>query len=193
MDEIFGYLPPHPANPPTKKPLLTLLKQARAQGVGIMLGTQNPVDLDYKALANMGLWLVGKMQTEQDRARLRDGLIGTGVAAAEIDRLLDGTRKRVFLMHDVHRTKPVLVHSRWAMSYLRGPLTREEVAGLTPALAETAVVGRRSGDRNRAALEAPGVSPAEAPPSAAPPASIAGLPQAFYLVSGGSDAMPFLM
>ena len=192
IDEVYGYFPPS-ANPPTKKPLLTLLKQARAQGVGVVLATQNPVDLDYKALANMGLWLVGKMQTEQDRARLRDGLIGTGVPAAEIDRLLDGTRKRVFLMHDVHRTKPVLVHSRWAMSYLRGPLTREEVAGLTPALAEPSVVGRRSGDRNRAAVEAVGVAPAEAPPVAAPPVSIAGLPQAFYLVSGGSDAMPFLM
>ena len=192
IDEVYGYFPPT-ANPPTKRPLLTLLKQARAQGVGVVLATQNPVDLDYKALANMGLWLVGKMQTEQDRARLRDGLIGTGVAAAEIDRLLDGTRKRVFLMHDVHRTRPVLVHSRWAMSYLRGPLTREEVAGLTPQLAQPSAVGRRSSDRNRVPVDAAGAAPAEAPPTAAPPASIAGLPQAFYLVSGSSDAMPFLM
>ena len=192
IDEVYGYFPPT-ANPPTKRPLLTLLKQARAQGVGILLATQNPVDLDYKALANMGLWLVGKMQTEQDKARLRDGLIGTGVAAAEIDRLLDATRKRVFLMHDVHRTKPVLVHSRWAMSYLRGPLTREEVAGLTPDLAASSVVGRRASDRNRIPAEPVAVSPAEAPPVSAPPASIAGLPQAFYLVSGSSDAAPFLL
>jgi hypothetical protein len=192
IDEIYGYFPPS-ANPPTKKPLLTLLKQARAQGVGVVLATQNPVDLDYKALANMGLWLVGKMQTEQDRARLRDGLIGTGVGAAEIDRLLDGTRKRVFLMHDVHRTKPVLVHSRWAMSYLRGPLTREEVDGLTPDFAETSIVGRRAADRNRAPVETPNAASPAAPPVAAPPVSIAGLPQAFYLVSGSSDATPFLL
>ena len=76
MDEIFGYFPPHPANPPPKRPLLTLLKQARAQGVGVVLATQNPVDLDYKGLANMGMWFVGKLQTAQDRARLREGLLG---------------------------------------------------------------------------------------------------------------------
>src|SRR5688572_6642900 len=79
MDEIFGYFPPHPKNPPTKRPLLTLLKQARAQGVGVVLATQNPVDLDYKALSNMGTWLVGKLQTDQDRERLRDGLLGSGL------------------------------------------------------------------------------------------------------------------
>src|SRR5215813_11971131 len=122
MDEIFGYFPPHPANPPTKRPLLTLLKQARAQGVGVVLATQNPVDLDYKALANMGLWLVGKLQTEQDRARLREGLLDAGLAARELDTLLDATRKRVFLLHDVHRPGPTLLHSRWTLSYLRGPL-----------------------------------------------------------------------
>src|SRR6185295_5996925 len=79
MDEIFGYFPPHPANPPTKRPLLTLLKQARAQGVGVVLATQNPVDLDYKALSNMGTWLVGKLQTTRDRERLREGLMGAGM------------------------------------------------------------------------------------------------------------------
>lgn len=149
MDEIFGYFPPHPANPPTKKPLLTLLKQARAQGVGIVLATQNPVDLDYKGLANIGTWLVGKLQTEQDRARLRDGLVGSGLDNAAVERLLDATRKRVFLLHDVHRPRPCLVHSRWALSYLRGPLTRDEIATLmqphkamaarTPAPAPTAL------------------------------------------------------
>jgi hypothetical protein len=133
MDEIFGYFPPHPANPPTKKPLLTLLKQARAQGVGVVLATQNPVDLDYKGLANMGTWLVGKLQTEQDRARLRDGLIGSGLDAARLDALLGATRKRVFLLHDVHRSGPCLLHSRWALSYLRGPLTRAEIERLMHA------------------------------------------------------------
>jgi hypothetical protein len=130
MDEIFGYFPPHPANPPTKRPLLTLLKQARAQGVGVMLATQNPVDLDYKGLANMGAWMVGTLQTEQDRARLREGLTTVGVDASTVDRLLDATRKRVFLLHDIHRAGPCLLHSRWAMSYLRGPLTREEISRL---------------------------------------------------------------
>ncbi len=130
MDEIFGYFPPHPANPPTKRPLLTLLKQARAQGVGVVLATQNPVDLDYKGLANMGTWLVGTLQTQQDRARLREGLLGTGMAEAQLDKLLDGTKKRVFLLHDVHRKAPELLQVRWAMSYLRGPLTRDEIGRL---------------------------------------------------------------
>jgi uncharacterized protein DUF87 len=192
VDEIFGYFPPHPANPPTKRPLLTLLKQARAQGVGIVLATQNPVDLDYKGLANIGLWLVGRLQTDQDRDRLRDGLVGSGVDAKEIDRLLSATRKRVFLMHDVHRTKPVLVHSRWAMSYLRGPLTREEIAGLSLEAAPTAASGRRAGDRM--AGEAPGASvAATTSPGSSPPVSIAGLPQAFFSVSGRDEAMPFLL
>jgi hypothetical protein len=129
MDEIYGYFPPS-ANPPTKRPLLTLLKQARAQGVGVVLATQNPVDLDYKGLANTGTWIVGTLQTGQDRARLREGLLGTGMAEAALDKLLDATKKRVFLLHDVHRSGPCLVHSRWSLSYLRGPLTRDEIARL---------------------------------------------------------------
>jgi hypothetical protein len=130
MDEVFGYFPPHPANPPTKRPLLTLVKQARAQGLGVVLATQNPVDLDYKALANMGTWLVGKLQTQRDRERLQDGLVGAGADARAVDALLDATGPRVFLLHDVHRTAPVLMQSRWALSYLRGPLTREEITRL---------------------------------------------------------------
>src|SRR5712691_5475900 len=130
MDEIYGYFPPHPANPPTKRPLLTLLKQARAQGVSVVLATQNPVDLDYKGLANIGVWFVGKLQTAQDRERLREGLTGAGMAPAAIDTMLDATRKRVFLLHDVHRAAPVLLHSRWALSYLQEQLTREEIGRL---------------------------------------------------------------
>ena len=150
MDEIYGYFPPHPANPPTKRPLLTLLKQARAQGVGVMLATQNPVDLDYKGLSNMGTWLVGTLQTEQDRARLREGLTTTGLNAAELDGLLDATRKRVFLLHDVHRSGACLLHSRWAMSYLRGPITREEISRLmagraAPAAAKPAALASSEG------------------------------------------------
>ncbi len=108
MDEVFGYFPPHPANPPTKRPLLTLLKQARAQGVGVVLATQNPVDLDYKGLANMGTWLVGTLQTQQDRDRLKGGLQGAGLEAAVVEKLLSATKKRVFLLHDVHRKAPAL-------------------------------------------------------------------------------------
>lgn len=130
MDEIFGYFPPHPANPPTKRPLLTLLKQARAQGIGIVLATQNPVDIDYKGLSNMGTWMVGKLQTDQDRARLREGLLGAGVSAATLEKQLDATKKRVFFLHDVHRPAPCLLHSRFALSYLRGPITREEIGQL---------------------------------------------------------------
>jgi len=130
VDEIYGYVPPHPANPPTKRPLLTLLKQARAQGVGVVLATQNPVDLDYKGLSNTGTWVVGTLQARQDRERLAEGLTGVGLERTTIDRMLDATRKRVFLLHDVHRKGPALVESRWAMSYLRGPLTRDEVARL---------------------------------------------------------------
>jgi hypothetical protein len=133
MDEIFGYFPPHPANPPTKRPLLTLLKQARAQGVGVVLASQNPVDLDYKGLSNMGTWMVGTLQTQQDRERLKSGLSGAGLEPAEAERLLGATRKRVFLLHDVHRKSPCLLQSRWAMSYLRGPLTREEIGRLAKA------------------------------------------------------------
>jgi hypothetical protein len=131
MDEVFGYFPPHPANPPTKRPLLTLLKQARAQGVGVVLATQNPVDLDYKGLSNMGIWMVGTLQTDRDRDRLDDGLTRAGLDRGAVKRLLAATRKRVFLLHDVHRDDACLVHSRWAMSYLRGPLTREEISRLT--------------------------------------------------------------
>jgi hypothetical protein len=166
MDEIYGYFPPHPADPPTKRPLLTLLKQARAQGVGVVLATQNPVDIDYKGLANMGTWLVGKLQTEQDRARLRDGLLGAGGDAAQVDRLLDATRKRVFLLHDVHRPQPCLVHSRCTLSYLRGPFTRDDVTRLMGA--------SRSVGTPAAQTPSPGAAPA---PAQRAPAVAAETPQ----------------
>ena len=128
MDEVFGYLPPV-ANPPSKLPLLTLLKQARASGVGIMLATQNPVDLDYKALSNTGTWFLGKLQTERDKARVLDGLEGVSSSwtRAQLDQTLSGLRSRVFLMHNVHEKEPVTFETRWTLSYLRGPLTRDEL------------------------------------------------------------------
>ncbi|WP_412068106.1 helicase HerA domain-containing protein [Rubrivirga sp. IMCC43871] len=131
MDEIYGYLPPS-ANPPTKTLLLTLMKQARAFGLGVVLATQNPVDLDYKALANCGTWLVGRLQTERDKARLLDGLEGAagGIDRADMDRLLSSIGKRRFLLHNVHESEPRVLATRWAMSYLAGPLTRRQIGTL---------------------------------------------------------------
>jgi hypothetical protein len=150
MDEVFGYLPPV-ANPPSKLPLLTLLKQARAAGVGVMLATQNPVDLDYKALSNTGTWFLGKLQTERDKARVLDGLEGVSSSwkRQQLDRTLSALRSRVFLMHNVHEQEPVAFETRWALSYLRGPLTREELrraigtaaSGQTPAAGHPAEAG----------------------------------------------------
>ena len=137
MDEVFGFLPPV-AEPPSKTPLLTLLKQARAYGVGVVLATQNPVDLDYKALSNCGTWFLGRLQTERDVARVIDGLESASSAAGNaldrgaIERLLAGLRSRVFLLHNAHEEADVLFHTRWAMSYLRGPLTRKEIRRLSP-------------------------------------------------------------
>jgi len=139
VDEIFGFFPPT-AEPPTKRPLLALLKQARAFGTGIVLATQNPVDLDYKGLANCGAWWVGTLQAERDRARLTEGLASADGGGAALG-LLDRTRKRVFLRHDVRRKEPVLVETRWAMSYLRGPMTKDEIGKLragSPAAAAAA-------------------------------------------------------
>ena len=133
FDEVFGYIPPT-ANPPSKQPLLTLLKQGRAFGVGVLLATQNPVDLDYKALSNAGTWFVGKLQTERDKARLLDGLesvaaeFGTLTDRAYLEKVIASLGNRVFLLHDINRGKPILFQTRWALSFLRGPMTREEVS-----------------------------------------------------------------
>ncbi len=132
MDEVFGFVPPT-AEPPAKKPILTLLKQARAYGVGLVLSTQNPVDLDYKALSNAGLWLIGRLQTERDKARLLEGMRAAG-GDADLDALGDtigGLGKRRFLMHSTRGGAPTTLASRWAMSYLAGPLTRDQITRLT--------------------------------------------------------------
>jgi DNA helicase HerA-like ATPase len=140
MDEVFGFFPPV-ANPPSKVPMLTLLKQARAFGLGVVLATQNPVDLDYKGLSNAGTWFLGRLQTERDKQRVLDGLesaaAGTsGFNREAADAVLSNLPGRVFLLHNVHEDGPVLMHTRWALSYLRGPMTREEIRRLTPARAE---------------------------------------------------------
>ncbi|NOZ61255.1 MAG: ATP-binding protein [Calditrichaeota bacterium] len=133
MDEIFGYFPPV-ANPPSKAPLLSLLKQARAFGLGIVLATQNPVDLDYKGLSNTGTWFIGRLQTDRDKQRVLDGLEGANVSGGfnrrKMEQILAGLGKRVFLMNNVHETEPVIFHTRWVMSYLRGPLTRNQIKKL---------------------------------------------------------------
>ncbi len=141
IDEIMGYVPPV-AEPPSKKPLLTLLKQARAFGLGIVLATQNPVDLDYKGLANTGTWFIGRLQTERDRQRVLEGLSGTAVAASktwqerEASELLSSLGQRVFLMHNVHEDAPVVFQTRWTMSFLAGPLTRQQVRSLVTSRQE---------------------------------------------------------
>ena len=136
MDEVFGYFPPS-AMPPSKLPLLTLMKQARAFGLGTVLATQNPVDLDYKGLGNAGTWFIGRLQTERDKDRVIEGLLGTGAGGgmdrAALESLMSNLTQRTFLMRNVNDEAPVLFRTRWAMSYLRGPLTLNEIKRLTPA------------------------------------------------------------
>ncbi|HSJ71633.1 MAG TPA: DUF87 domain-containing protein [Acidimicrobiia bacterium] len=132
MDEVFGFVPPT-AEPPAKKPILTMLKQARAFGVGLILSTQNPVDLDYKAMSNAGTWCIGRLQTERDKARVLEAVSAASgdVDVAGIDRQISGLGKRSFVLHNTRDATPQLFTTRWAMSYLRGPMTREEVMSLT--------------------------------------------------------------
>lgn len=146
FDEIFGYLPPI-QNPPSKQILLRILKQARAFGVGQVLVTQNPVDVDYKALSNAGTWLIGKLQTDQDKQRLLDGLEGAMAGSLDrssYDRMLSGLGKRVFLLHNVHSKGPQLMQTRWAINYLAGPLTRSQIPAVnmlaTPEVAQEPAV-----------------------------------------------------
>ena len=185
MDEIFGFFPPV-AEPPSKRPLLTLLKQARAFGVGILLATQNPVDLDYKGLANAGTWFIGRLQTERDKDRLLEGLEGVaagteaGFDRQKMEETLAGLGKRVFLMYNVHEDAPVTFQTRWTMSYLAGPLTRAQIKTLMdprrpaaaaapqPAPAPAAAAARRL----RAA--APRWRPRPLPAAAATAAAAAG-------------------
>ncbi len=142
MDEIAGYFPPV-ANPPSKQPLLTLMKQARAFGVGLVLATQNPVDLDYKGLSNAGTWFIGRLQTERDKARVLDGLEGAAASASakfdrgQVESALAQLGNRVFLMNNVHDDAPEIIETRWAMSYLRGPLTRDQIRALTDSQRKT--------------------------------------------------------
>jgi hypothetical protein len=177
FDEIFGYLPPI-ANPPCKQTMLRMLKQARAFGVGQVLVTQNPVDVDYKALSNAGTWCIGKLQTDQDKQRLLDGLesaMAGGLNRQEYDRLISSLGKRVFLLHNVNAKAPALFQTRWVMNYLAGPLTRTQIPPLnqlagavqapSPAVTPTASAAQAKPDLGQ--LQPVPVAPS-APPQPAP-------------------------
>jgi hypothetical protein len=192
MDEVFGYLPPV-GNPPSKLPLMTLLKQARAFGVGIVLSTQNPVDLDYKALSNAGTWFIGRLQTERDKARLLDGLEGAAASTGmrfdrqSMEEILAGLGQRVFLMNNVHEDAPEVFQTRWALSYLRGPLTQTQIKLLMDPYQRAPVVQTASAPAAQAA-PAP-VAAATAPPAAGvqggrPPALPPGM-SVFYIPTRG--------
>jgi hypothetical protein len=140
MDEIFGYFPPT-ANPPSKKPMLLLLKQARAYGVGVVLATQNPVDLDYKGLSNIGTWFIGRLQTKQDRGRVIDGIVEASEGRLDrnqVDKLLGNIPGRTFFMNCVHMDRSLLFQTRWVLSYLKGPISNRDIKKLSAARTQTA-------------------------------------------------------
>lgn len=178
MDEIYGYLPPYPQNPPTKNPLMILMKQARAFGLGVVLVTQNPKDIDYKALTNTGTWFIGKLQAETDRERVMEGLRGVldasgdSLDTTEVNNLLASLKKRVFLVKNVHRSGVKLFQTRWAISYLAGPLTREQIKDL---------VGTGSAQ----------VPPPHIPSGVSPSMPTAGPPPVTPSMQTRSDLLPF--
>jgi hypothetical protein len=135
MDEVAGYLPPT-EKPPTKKPIMTLMKQARAFGVGVVLSTQNPVDLDYKAMSNAGTWMIGRLQTDRDKARLLDGMASAAgsVDVGAVDATISGLGKREFMLRRAGKDQPEVFTTRWVMSYLRGPMTRDQIAQVTASV-----------------------------------------------------------
>lgn len=167
MDEIFGYFPPV-ANPPSKRPMLTLLKQARAFGVGILLATQNPVDLDYRGLSNTGTWFIGRLQTERDKERLLDGLEGVATTAGDsfdrknMDGIISDLSQRVFLVNNTHEDTPEVFHTRWVMSYMRGPMTRDQIKTLMGGKKKEAPVSTQEktvANLSRAAPSRPSLPP----------------------------------
>ena len=184
MDEVMGYLPPT-ENPPTKKPIMTLMKQARAYGVGVVLSTQNPVDIDYKAISNAGTWMIGRLQTERDKARLLDGLSAAagGVDIDAVGATIAGLDKRQFVLRKAGEDQPEVFTTRWAMSYLRGPLTRDQIATLMEGRTESTSPPADATTDQRAAppvaettdsapAKTPGTDPAPAPASDATPTAV---------------------
>ena len=196
MDEIFGYFPPS-AMPPSKLPMLTLLKQARAFGLGTVLATQNPVDLDYKGLSNAGTWFIGRLQTERDKARVIEGLESAlagagGFDRATLDRLMSNLGNRVFLMRNVHDDAPVLMKTRWALSYLRGPLTLNEIARIEGARA-AAVPAPATAAASSGGLPTGAAAKSAAEPTAAAvrPVVPAGIDEIFLNARAGGGAVTY--
>ena len=168
MDEIYGYLPPL-RNPPSKQPILRMLKQARAFGLGLLLATQNPVDVDYKALSNAGTWFIGKLQTEQDKNRLLDGLESAsgGISRIVFDKLISSLGKRVFVLHNIHARQPELLQTRSTMNFLAGPLTRNQIPALNRlANADSARQAQAMAPRDTPMMEPP---PTLRPTASQPP------------------------
>ena len=158
MDEIFGYFPPT-ANPPSKQPMLTLLKQARAFGLGCILATQNPIDLDYRGLGNAGTWLIGRLQTERDKLRVIEGLTsalsgGNALDKDDLTRLMSALQPRVFLMRNAREDAPRLMKTRWTLSYLRGPLTGPEISRLMGPRKQAAKAAAAAGGAASASVTA---------------------------------------
>jgi hypothetical protein len=186
MDEIFGYFPPV-KNPPSKAPLLTLLKQARAFGLGVVLSTQNPVDLDYKGLSNTGSWFIGRLQTDRDKERVLAGLegaaAGTGFDRSRMEEVLAGLGKRVFLLNNVHENAPVTFETRWVLSYLRGPLTREQIKIL---------MADKKADKAPAAVTSVVAASQQAASSATePPVTAPGIKVIYLAASGAGQGLMY--
>ena len=202
LDEVAGYMPPV-ANPPSKQALLLLMKQARAFGLGVVLATQNPIDIDYKGLSNAGTWFLGRLQTERDKARLLDGLEGAlqgqgqTFDRGETERILSSLQKRTFFLHNVHEDGPVIFQTRWAMSYLRGPLTKDQIKLLSPragrrpphaAASGAAAAGGRRQRAQRPPRRARPRAPRRPPPTpAAPPVLPPQIEQFFAPAQAGRD------
>ena len=189
MDEIYGYLPPS-RNPPSKQPILRMLKQARAFGLGLLLATQNPVDVDYKALSNAGTWFIGKLQTEQDKNRLLDGLESAagGISRLVFDKLISSLGKRVFVLHNIHAKQPELVQTRSTMNFLAGPLTRNQIPALNK-LANAEVISTPAGINHPS--EQPTMAPVmEAAPTLRPTSSPSRPPTANIQSSSTKPPIP---
>jgi len=195
MDEVFGFFPPV-AEPPSKRPMLTLLKQARAYGLGVVLTTQNPVDLDYKGLANAGTWFLGRLQTERDKERVLEGLEGVAATAGgafdrgTMEKTLAGLQSRVFVLHSVHEDAPVVFQTRWAMSYLRGPMTRQQIKALMDPRRPAAAAATAAATAIPAALAVPAMAAPSAPglPTTAPDVPVVYLPARGSAPAGASLA-----
>jgi len=212
FDELFGFFPPAPRNPPTKDPLLRLLKSARAFGIGLALATQNPIDLDYKGLSNAGSWFIGKLQTENDKRRVLEGLQSVATAQVplnlpQLDRLLSNLGPRVFVLNNIHeQSGPTLFHTRWTMSYLHGPMTRAQVSllmapqRLSPAAASSEgppvapvlkpIVQRQTTTIPQTSPVTPPPAVTPGPPTPAPPDIPESGPKADAAGDGAKQAKP---